>query len=97
MNISTIARLQKDYGFWDIQQSINTGMAWKMEGSFGRSAMDMLRSGACMLPKVSHRDYYGNIVPSRDVLKPGTMGTYKNSVAYWSNLDNHEFIASIED
>ena len=88
MNHKKITALQKQYGFAEMQGHINTGIAWKLEGSFGREAMRLLESGACMLPKVSHRDYYGNIVPNRDVLKPGTKGTYKNSLNFWEGVES---------
>lgn len=84
MNHKQITRLQKIYGFSEIQNYINTGMAWTLEGSVGREAMALLESGACMLPKTSNRDYYGNRLPSRDDLKKGTKGTYQNSVTFWN-------------
>lgn len=90
MNYQTIIRLQKEYGVREMQQLINSGVAWKMEGSIGRKAMRLLKCGACMLPKEFHKDYYGNTVPSRDVLKEGTTGTYKNSVLFWSDPENLE-------
>ena len=83
MNFKKITALQKQYGFTEMQNLINTGMAWKLEGSFGRTAMALLESGTCMLPKSAYRDYYGNRVPSRDDLKKGTKGTYNNSVEFW--------------
>lgn len=86
MNFKKITALQKQFGFTEMQNNINTGMAWKLEGSVGREAMALLESGACMLPKVAHRDYYGNTVPSRDVLKKGTKGTYQNSVDFWTGV-----------
>lgn len=58
-----------------IQRAINTGMAWRLQGSYGRAAMEFLESGLCVLPCNGHRDYYGNIVPPRHVLEPGTKGT----------------------
>ena len=82
----TITALQKKHGFDKMQESINSGMAWKMEGSVGREAMALLDSGACMLPKEFKMDYYGNRVPSRDVLKPGTKGTFKNSQTFWQGV-----------
>lgn len=86
MNHKQITKLQKEYGFTEIQNHINTGLAWKLEGSVGREAMALLDSGACMLPKESFLDYYGNRVPSRDVLKAGTKGTYKNSQVFWKGV-----------
>ena len=83
MNYKTIESLQKAYGFSEIQGHINSGMAWKLEGSVGREAMALLESGACMLPKVQRIDYYGTRVPIRDDLKAGTKGTFKNSQNFW--------------
>lgn len=58
-----------------MQEAINNGSVWLMEGSMGRAAMDMLRAGCCMLGEESHRDYWGNRVPSRTEVKPGTVGS----------------------
>jgi hypothetical protein len=83
MNYSTIKKLQKEFGFDGIQSLINTGDIWKMEGSMGRYAMELLTTGACMLPKKAYRDFYGNRVPSRDELVNGSKGTYNNSVRFY--------------
>lgn len=58
-----------------MQAAINDGSVWRMEGSMGRAAMDFLRAGHCTLGEVGHRDYWGNYVPSRDEVKPGTVGS----------------------
>jgi hypothetical protein len=92
MNHNTIKKLQKEFGFAELQELINTGMAWKLEGSVGREAMQALEIGACMLPKKDNYDYYGNLVPSRDKLEPGTKGTYQNSKHYWSRVDEFDLI-----
>ena len=86
MNFKKITALQKQYGFAEMQEKINTGMAWKLEGSVGREAMSLLDSGACMLPKEFKVDAYGNRVPSRDVVKDGSKGSYKNSVTFWQGV-----------
>lgn len=86
MNHKTISKLQKEYGFSDMQTKINSGAAWNSEGSVGREAMSLLNSGACMLPKEMKRDYYGNQVPSRSVLKKGTKGTYQNCIKFWQDV-----------
>ena len=83
MNFKQITALQKQYGFSDMQEQINSGMVWKLEGSYGREASRLLDSGACMLPKEFKVDYYGNRVPSRDVLQQGTKGTFQNSKRFW--------------
>lgn len=72
-------------GYSEMQSLINSGTAWKMEGSVGREAMRLLESGACMLPKMVYRDAYDNRVPSRDELRKGTLGTYQNSVKFYTN------------
>jgi hypothetical protein len=84
MKYQQIRSAQKEQGFDQWQLLIDNGMAWKMEGSIGRQAMDLLESGACMLPKKAHYDAYGNRVPSRDDLKNGTKGTFLNSVNYYT-------------
>lgn len=60
------------------QKLINSGVAWRMEGSVGRTAMSLIESGDCILGTVGHRDYYGNYVPSRFEVQSGTKG----SIAY---------------
>ena len=92
MNYHTIKKLQKEFGFEELQELINSGNAWKMEGYVGREAMSALEAGACMLPKKDNYDYYGNTVPSRDKLKPGTKGTYQNSKAYWTRVSERGYL-----
>ncbi len=46
-----------------------------MEGSIGRSAMDLINSGQCILGEEGHKDYWGNYVPSRTDVKAGTKGS----------------------
>jgi hypothetical protein len=90
MTIREIKKLQKEFGFDNLQTLIESGNAWKMEGSIGRSAMHALESGACFLPTVAHFDYYGNRVPSRKDLKDGTKGTMGNSKRFWSDPENYD-------
>jgi len=84
MKLHHITQLQKEYELTEIQDLINSGLAWKLEGSVGRFAMQMLETGACMLPTKAHFDAYGNRVPSRNDLKKGTKGTLQNSQMYWT-------------
>jgi hypothetical protein len=88
MNYARIRRMQREMGYEYFQMLIFSGAAWKLEGAVGREAMQLLEIGACMLPKKSCRDYYGNYIPSRDELKAGTKGTYQNSVRYYSENFN---------
>jgi hypothetical protein len=74
---------QRRAGYDQMQAIINSGEIWKFEGSAGRSAMDALRSGACWLPDNPTHDYYGNYIPARSELQPGTKGTLENAMEYY--------------
>ena len=87
MNYAQIKQLQKQYEVNGIQAMINSGDCWKLEGSFGRHVMSLLEIGVCMLPKLPTKDYYGNGIPSRDYLIPGSKGTYLNCKRFWGNED----------
>lgn len=77
---------QMDDDTLELQKLISTGMAWKMEGFIGRSAMRALESGQCFLPNESFRDYYGNRVPSREEIKEGSKGSIENCKNYYKNF-----------
>lgn len=57
------------------QHLIDTGDAWRLEGHVGRTAMGLIEAGQCVLGEEGHRDYWGNYVPSRHEVKPGTKGS----------------------
>lgn len=59
-----------------LQRQINSGTIWHMQGACGRAAMDAITAGACLCAFVGSRDYWGNYVPARSDLKPGTKGTH---------------------
>ena len=59
-----------------MQCVINDGSGWRMQGSWGRSMMQALEDGDCLLGKHPTRDYYGNRIPSRDEVEEGTKGSY---------------------
>ena len=86
MTLDQIKQLQKENGLDEMQKLIDCGEVWKMEGSMGRNAMQLLELGACMLPEEDYQDFYGNMIPSRNRLKPGTKGTFDNSVNYWKGF-----------
>ena len=89
MHYQTIRKLQRQNGYGQIQDLINSGLCWKMEGTVGRNAMDTLRSGATMLPVISCRDYYGSKIPSRLEVESGTTGSFKKCERFWKEfLDN---------
>jgi hypothetical protein len=61
--------------FAGLQDLIDTGIAWRLEGSVGRAAMRAIESGDCILGPAGLRDYWGNYVPSRYEVEPGSLGS----------------------
>lgn len=59
-----------------LQRIINRGM-WSLQGSFGRTMMAAIEEGRCLLGPAPARDYWGNFIPSRDQVKPGTKGSWQ--------------------
>lgn len=57
------------------QRLINTGDAWRLEGGVGRLAMSFIEEGVCALGESEHTDYWGNRIPSRVQVEPGTKGS----------------------
>ena len=57
------------------QELIDSGEAWHLQGSYGRTAMALIEAGKCLLGTEGHRDAYGNYVPSRTEVKPGSKGS----------------------
>ena len=80
-DIDTIENGQDDDSaeehYFAIQRAINSGAAWSMQGSYGRAMMDAITYGHCMLGRDQCRDYYGNVIPSRDDVQAGTKGSYQ--------------------
>ena len=93
MNYKSIETLQKLYGIDRTQELINSGDIWHFEGSVGRHAMDLLRAGLCLLPLTPSYDYYGNRIPSRKEVKPGTAGSYQNCLDYWQAVSDGDIDA----
>jgi hypothetical protein len=60
---------------FDTQTLINTGQAWRMEGAIGRQCDAALDLGYAILGPRERIDYWGNVVPSRYQVKPGTKGS----------------------
>lgn len=58
-----------------VQELIDTGMAWTLEGHVGRQCMAAIENGDAVLGPESRRDYWGNRVPARDEVVPGTKGS----------------------
>lgn len=59
----------------DLQELIDSGNAWRLEGSVGRQCMEAIEDGRCTLGPVGHRDYYGNYVPAIHEVEPGSLGS----------------------
>lgn len=57
------------------QALINSGQCWLLSGHYGRVAMSLIRDGCCALGLESHVDGVGNLVPARDLIKPGALGS----------------------
>lgn len=70
----------------ELQELINSGLAWRLEGSVGRAASDALEAGACVLPSEAIQDYWGSTVPAWWMLQNGTKGTPKNTLDYYNSL-----------
>jgi len=65
----------------DIQGLIDSGLAWRLEGYVGRECMAAIEDGRAILGEVGHRDYWGNYVPSRFEVEPGTKGSIEYAEA----------------
>ncbi len=48
------------------QQLIDSGTVWHLQGFYGQMASELIRNGYCQLSEPSHRNAYGNTVPSRE-------------------------------
>ena len=83
----------EDY-FASIQRAINSG-SWSMPGSYGRAMMDAIEGGQCMLGPNQARDYYGNFIPSRDMVKAGTKGS-KDFVAEHAGAERADYLEALE-
>ena len=85
MTIERIREMQASAGLDEFQRLIETGDVWQMEGLLGRQAMTHLKTGACFLPNRQTKDHYGNPIPSRDEVLPGTAGSLSLSMDFWDN------------
>jgi hypothetical protein len=57
-----------------LQDLIDRGI-WGLEGSMGRAMMAAIEDGRCTLGPAPARDYWGNYIPSRTEVEPGTKGS----------------------
>ena len=61
--------------FEALQRAINGGEAWKFQGSYGRAMMAAIEEGYCLLGPQPAQDTWGNRIPSRSEVEPGTKGS----------------------
>lgn len=66
---------------FNLQALIDSGDAWRLEGSIGRQCMAAIEDGVCTLGPVGHRDYYGNYVPAIHEVKAGSLGSLEYAEA----------------
>ena len=72
----------------ELQEWVDSGTVWLLEGHAGRTAMAAFEAGALVLGPEPCKDYWGNDVPSyRDV--EDAVGS-KGSVANAENYDPEE-------
>ncbi len=57
------------------QEMINDGSVWRLQGSYIRTAFDLVDAGQCMLGEFGHNDYFGDYIPSRYEVRPGSPGS----------------------
>lgn len=90
MTIREVKRLQEQYEVDYYQEIIDSGLAWKMEGSVGRKCMEYLSAGVCYLPLTTYYDYWGNEVPSRTKVADGTRGSLSLAKEFWGDEVRYE-------
>jgi hypothetical protein len=73
-NIETEEYVDDHEYYASIQRAINSG-SWSFQGSYGRTMMAAIDAGYCVLGRKEFKDYYGNGIPSRDQVQPGTKGS----------------------
>ena len=73
-NIETEDAVDEYELYASIQRAINGGL-WSLQGSYGRTMMQAISDGWCLLGTESFNDYYGNRIPARTEVKAGTKGS----------------------
>ncbi len=93
-----LVEVDEDTYFKTIQRAINEGSAWRFQGSYGRAMMSSIESGRCMLGLASFEDAYGNLIPSRSDIQPGSKGSREFVVAAFGEewAKNLESAASVD-
>jgi hypothetical protein len=92
MNIEGEADNEETY-YLSMQRLINSG-EWSLPGRNGRAMHDAIEAGKCLLGHEGFRDYWGNRVPSRTEVKPGTKGSVEYVVEH-SGIDWADMIKEV--
>lgn len=71
-----------------MQEWIDNGYVWSMEGSVGREAMRGLKCGMYFLPNESFTNPYGQHIPSREEIRIGTDGSLDNAYDFYNDDNN---------
>lgn len=90
-SIENFAQDQQEH-YESLQRAINSLTAWRLQGHYGRTMMDALTDGYCMLGTQHTRDYWGNRIPSRDEVKQGTLGSFE----YVARINGIEYAKRME-
>jgi hypothetical protein len=93
-NIETEEYVDDQEYYASVQRAINSG-SWGLQGSYGRTMMAAIDQGYCVLGLKDFRDYYGNHIPSRDQVQPGTKGS-ADYVLERQGSEWLEFIAGVK-
>ena len=79
---SNIEKMQRIYGYSELQKKIDSGKAWKSLSTAIQGAR-AISIGACMLPKIPCRDVFGEPVPSRGMAYYNEAGSVDYCREYW--------------
>lgn len=71
-----------------MQDWIDKGYVWSMEGSIGRAAHNGLECGMYFLPNQSFVNPYGTRIPSREEIRIGTEGSLDNAYDFYNDDEN---------
>ena len=71
-----------------MQDWIDKGYVWSMEGSVGRQAMHGLNRGLYFLPNQSFANPYGQHIPSRKEIRIGAEGSLDNAYDFYNDDQN---------
>jgi hypothetical protein len=65
-----------------LQDWVDSGVAWHLEGGVGRAASDLLAAG--VLPLTAHRKYWGSRIPAAHEVRDevGSTGSIANAEHY---------------